>query len=112
MKKLLFFILVLNCTNLIQAQDLTYQIGVHHFFDNREVQTPYSDPQTLFGIRISPELVWDKSDLKGSIHQIHFGVHYLQPIGTPLSLGQLDPIMYYQYEQKKVKLYFGIIPYV
>lgn len=111
MKKLFFFILVLNITNLIQAQDLTYQIGVHHFFDNREVQTPYSDPQTLFGIRISPELVWVKSDMKGALHQIKAGVHYLQPIGASLSFGQFDPILYYRYGQKNLKLHFGIIPY-
>lgn len=102
---------LLSFIGFIQAQDLSYQIGIDHYFDNREVHTPYSDPQTLFGIRVSPELVWNKTDQNGSKHQVHLGVHYLQPIGAPITSGKWDPIVFYQFTKKKWNVNFGMIPY-
>lgn len=111
MKKLLFILLFSNFITLISAQDLFYNIRLAHYFDNREYENPYCDPQTLFGIRFSPELGWKKTDQEGATHFIKLGVHYLQPLGAPLQMGQWDPIVYYQYQKNGYNLHFGIIPY-
>jgi hypothetical protein len=111
MKKFLIITFLLGFIGIVQAQGLFYNIRLTHYFDNREYNNPYADPQTLFGIRISPEMGWKKIDQEGRYHQIKIGVHYLQPIGSQITVGQWDPIIYYQYQKKGNILHFGIIPY-
>ena len=99
MKKVTLIFWMVCLTGILQAQEFNYDIRLTHFFDNREFDNQYALPQTLFGIRLSPELEWKKQDIQGADHSIHVGIHYLQPIGGTIKLGQLDPIVFYQYKK-------------
>lgn len=107
------FILFICCSLAfsLSAQNFIYNVKLDHYFDNREYDNPYSDPQTLFGIRVSPEIGWKYVDSDNATHHIKGGIHYLQPIGSQLNQAQFDPFVYYQYIHKGVNLHFGIVPY-
>jgi len=108
--KLILFI----CCSLafsLSAQNFMYSLKLDYFFDNREYDTPYSDPQTLFGIRVSPAIGWKYVEPEGATHKIIGGVHYLQPIGSQINNAKFDPFVYYQYIHKGFNLHLGIVPY-
>ena len=111
MKKATLIFLMICLSGILHAQDFNYHIRLSHFFDNREYENRYAIPQTLFGIKISPELEWKKKDENGAEHSIHFGVHYLQLIGASLKKGQFNPIAFYQYKSGGYNLHFGVVPY-
>lgn len=111
MKKVTLIFWMVCLTGILQAQEFNYDIRLTHFFDNREFDNQYALPQTLFGIRLSPELEWKKQDIQGADHSIHVGIHYLQPIGGTIKLGQLDPIVFYQYKKGGYNLHFGVVPF-
>lgn len=111
MKKIILLLIISTLVSLGIAQTFIYNVRMNHYFDNREYDNPYTEPQTLFGIRVSPEVGWKYEDADGSSHKIMGGIHYLQPIGSPLQKAQFDPILYYQYKNKGFNLHFGITPY-
>ena len=91
MKTIVLGLIFCSLAFSISAQNIMYNVRLDHYFDNREYDTPYTEPQTLFGIRVSPEIGWKYVDPDASIHKIMGGVHYLQPIGTQIDQAQYDP---------------------
>lgn len=109
----IIIILILYCSSAIslQAQSFLYNVKLDYYFDNREYKNTFSNPQTLFGIRLSPEVGLKYIESNGSIHKLISGIHYLQPIGSQLNQAQLNPFLYYKYSKKWYNLHFGIVPY-
>ncbi len=99
-----------------------YDVDFYGYFDNREYKSPYGLAQTLFAVRLSPEIGVGFSDKQGGQHRVMAGVHYTQPMGGagwtsgfPNGIKewhcQFDPTVYYQYTYKGFRLNFGAIPY-
>lgn len=93
------------------AQKFVYDLDFLFYFDNREYHSPYSDAQTLLGVRLSPEIGVALTDKSGGSHRIMGGVQYGQPLSKNFRDAKLMPTLYYQYEQKGFNLHFGAIPY-
>ncbi len=88
-----------------------YDVDFYGYFDNREYKKPYGLAQTLFAVRLSPEIGVGFTDKQGGLHRVMAGVHYTQPMGGEWKKFQFDPTVYYQYAYKGFQLHFGALPY-
>lgn len=111
MKRILTTLPIFFLFQLINAQQFAYKIDYLFFFDNRESSISTYEPETLFGMRLSPEIGLKIDDQLGGEHSIFVGASYIQPFGTTWSSIQLKPIAYYQYKQSGFTTTLGAIPY-
>lgn len=89
------------------AQDLGFQIDFLGYADNREFKIPYTEPKTIFGTRISPELYFKLGDN----HTVHGGIHVAQEFGEREHKNpMLRPIIYYNYKNENFDFSIGHIP--
>lgn len=88
-----------------------YNVDAAAWFDNREYENPYQIAQTLFAIRLSPEIGVGLTDKEGGEHRVMAGVHYIQPMGGDWPDVRFHPTAYYQYKYKGLSLNLGAIPY-
>ena len=90
----------------VKAQLADFYIGFDGILDNREMNTPYVKPQTIFGARINPGVSFGFD----SIHSVNRGINYMYEFGGEL-LGitpQLD--IYYSYKSEQIKFLIGSFP--
>lgn len=111
MKNIVLGLIICSLAISISAQNFIYSVKLDNYFDNREYDTPYTEPQTLFGIRVSPAIGWEYVETGAATHKIMGGIHYLQPIGSLIDQAQFDPFVYYQYMHRGFNLHLGIVPY-
>ena len=88
-----------------------YNVDAAVWFDNREYESPYQTAQTLFAIRLSPEIGVGVTDKEGGEHRVMAGVHYIQPMGGDWQDVHFFPTAFYQYKYKGLSLNMGAIPY-
>ena len=55
---------------------LQYSVDALFYFDNREYKAPWQNDQTLFAIRLSPEIGVGFTDKRGGVHRVMAGVSY------------------------------------
>lgn len=103
---LYILVLLLTISNIVRAQDVEGAVGLHSFADNREYGKSGRYPQTIFGIRISPEL----GLLLDSTHRIRVGFNALHEFGSPKFTNHIDPVVYYQYMKNNWNFYMGAFP--
>jgi len=103
---LYLLVLLLTISNIVRAQDVEGAVGLHSFADNREYGKSGRYPQTIFGIRISPEL----GLLLDSTHRIRVGFNALHEFGSPKFTNHIDPVVYYQYMKNNWNFYMGAFP--
>lgn len=90
---------------------LIYNVDAAVWFDNREYKAPYQDDQTLFALRLSPEIGVGVTDRQKGEHRVIAGVHYIQPMGGNWKDIHVHPTVFYQYQYKGLSLNLGAIPY-
>ncbi len=95
----------------VNAQKFVYDVDFLSYFDNRESGVPYYGSQTLFGMRLSPEVGVDFIDNKGGDHRLMVGASYVQPFGSTWRRAKVMPTAYYRLAQKGFRATMGIIPY-
>lgn len=108
MKKIVIILAAfLSLTNLF-AQDLkpTWELGYEWLFDNREYQSEYAIPQTIFGSRLEPQLGLEWSEN----NSINIGAEIFVSMGKENFFEQTLPLVYYNYSDSKFNLAAGIIP--
>lgn len=88
-----------------------YNVDAAFWIDNREYKGPLQIDQTLFALRLSPEIGVGLTDREGGEHRLMAGVHYIQPMGGNWRDLRLHPTVYYQYHFKGLSLNFGTVPY-
>lgn len=88
------------------AQKIETYFNTHAFVDNREYAKSGRVSQTIFGARFAPELGF----LIDSTHRIRVGVNYLKEFGSTHFSDKIDPIIYYQYQDKKHEFFIGAFP--
>ncbi len=111
MRKVLF-ILLLNLLALsVFSQKIVYDLDFMFYFDNREYHSPYSVPQSLIGVRLSPQIGLEIVEKDSSIHQIWAGIHYIQPIGNEYKDLKFLPTVYYRFEGNRFDFNFGTVPF-
>ena len=88
-----------------------YDVDAAVWFDNREYKEPLQIAQTLFAVRLSPEIGVGLTDREGGTHRLSAGVHYIQPMGGNWRDVHLFPTVYYQYRFKGLSMNLGAVPY-
>lgn len=97
---------ILTTFNTVRAQNVEGSLGLHTFADNREYGKSRRYPQTIFGIRFSPEL----GLLLDSTHRLRVGFNALHEFGSPSFTNRIDPVVYYQYLKNDWNFYMGAFP--
>lgn len=90
----------------VYAQELEGNLNFHGFADNREYARSKRFSETIFGMRISPEL----GLLVDSTHRIRIGFNALHEFGSPKFTNNIAPVAYYQYMKKGWDFYLGAFP--
>lgn len=88
-----------------------YNVDFATYFDNREYRCDYQHDQTIFALRLSPEIGVGFEDKQGGHHRLLAGVHYTQPLGGNWKDCSFVPTAFYQYQYKGFSLNLGAIPY-
>jgi hypothetical protein len=88
------------------AQQLEGALSVHGFTDNREYAKSGRSSQTIFGIRVSPEVGF----LVDSVHRVRVGVNALHEFGSNQFFGEVAPVLYYQYDDRGWNFFIGAFP--
>ncbi|MES2828856.1 MAG: hypothetical protein V4687_11890 [Bacteroidota bacterium] len=106
-KKILRFAFLICCLSTAAfSQEVEGNLNLHTFADNREYGKSGRYPQTIFGIRFSPE-VGLRID---SLHRIRVGFNALHEFGSSKFTDKIDPVVYYQFSQKNWNFYMGAFP--
>ncbi|MBR1807913.1 MAG: hypothetical protein IJ776_00795 [Paludibacteraceae bacterium] len=90
---------------------LQYSVDALFYFDNREYKAPWQNDQTLFAIRLSPEIGVGFTDKRGGVHRVMAGVSYIQPMGGNWKDIHVHPTVFYQYSQSGFRMSLGAVPY-
>lgn len=90
---------------------LVFGMDALSFFDNREHHSQYQKAQTLYGIRLSPEIGLEILDSKEHAHRIIASLHYLRWMGGEEKESVFIPSVYYQYQSKHFMMNLGNSPY-
>ena len=100
---LLILFLLMYCA--AGAQQFEWNVNFHGFADNREYSKSGGYSQTIFGVRVAPEvgLVVD------SVHRLRAGINYLHEFGAK-PVGEITPTVYYNYRQHGFDFYIGMFP--
>ncbi|MFZ9982919.1 MAG: hypothetical protein ACO3FI_12910 [Cyclobacteriaceae bacterium] len=106
-KVLLTFMLFAAITK-VTGQNLQwdYRLPFYGFADNREYFNTVHPPQTIFGARFSPEAGYSPD----SLHSVRFGMHITKEFGSLENDYLFNPILYYQYKDRKTELLMGMFP--
>lgn len=88
-----------------------YNVDAAVWLDNREYWGPWQRDQTLFGLRLSPEIGVGFTDKECGEHRLMAGFHYIQPMGGNWQDVRFVPTVYYQYKFKGLTMNLGEIPY-
>jgi len=105
-KILLVSIFLLFLAGKIKAQQLEGKISLHTFADNREYAKSGRFSQTIFGMRISPELGLSLD----SIHRLRVGFNALHEFGSPKFTNKIDIVAYYEYKKQDWNFFMGAFP--
>ena len=82
------------------------------YFDNKEYdRTPGQRSQTIFGVRLAPEIGVLIADSTESKHKLMAGVSYNQPFGASWGEITVKPTIYYRIETKGFDINLGFVPY-
>ena len=101
-----FIVLLLLTAPQLQAQQLEWSASFFGFADNREYAASGRYPQSILGVRFSPEI----GLLADSSHRLRAGMNLLQEFGSANSVDRVNPVVYYNYEQYGFRLYMGLFP--
>lgn len=89
-----------------------YDTEFAFWFDNREYDSSsIGESQTLFGVRLAPEIGVGISDSAIGNHRLMGGVQYIQPIGKDFRFGTLLPTIYYRFSKWGFTASLGMTPY-
>ena len=110
MDKLLRNIIIFNlliieavfCCAMAQTKvNFAYDTDFLLYFDNREYdRTPGQRSQTIFGVRLAPEVGVQIADSTESVHRLMAGVSYNQPSGANWGKLTEKPTIYYRLQTK------------
>ncbi|MBC8985563.1 hypothetical protein H9X96_07220 [Pedobacter sp. N36a] len=102
---LIFAVLFTAITNTY-AQELEGNLNFHGFADNREYSRSNRFSETIFGMRVSPEV----GLLVDSTHRVRIGFNAFHEFGSPKFTTSIAPVAYYQYMKKDWNFYLGAFP--
>ena len=89
------------------SQDIGWRTNISSFFDNSEfANSNVQIPQTMSGVRFSPELVFAYD----SIHSIVVGANLLHEFGSDGFVDVISPVAYYQYKRSGFRFVMGAYP--
>lgn len=101
------------CCAMAQTKvSFAYDTDFLLYFDNREYdRTPGQRSQTIFGVRLAPEIGVQIADSTESKHRLMAGVSYNQPFGASWGKITVKPTIYYRIETKGFDINLGFVPY-
>lgn len=103
---------VFLCASAQTKVSFAYDTDFLLYFDNREYdRTPGQRSQTIFGVRLAPEIGVQIADSTESTHKLMAGVSYNQPFGASWGEITVKPTIYYRIETKGFDINLGFVPY-
>ena len=101
------------CCAVAQTKvNFAYDTDFLLYFDNREYdRTPGQRSQTVFGVRLAPEIGIQIADSTESKHKLMAGASYNQPFGASWGKVTVKPTIYYRIETKGFDINLGFVPY-
>jgi hypothetical protein len=90
----------------LKAQVADFYIGFDGIMDNREITTPYVEPQTIFGARINPGV----SFRVDSLHSVNLGINYMYEFGGEFFGVEPQLDLYYNFKSEHVNFLVGSFP--
>lgn len=102
----LFFVLSIVSIASYGQQVFEWELNFHGFADNREYVKSGLYSQSILGMRVAPE-VGISID---STHRLRFGINFLQHFGDKPFNERVNPIAYYNYENRELSFYLGAFP--
>ena len=103
---------VFLCTYSQTKVSFAYDTDFLLYFDNREYDgTPGQRSQTIFGVRLAPEIGVKIADSTEAVHKLMAGVSYNQPFGASWGEITVKPTIYYRIETKGFDINLGFVPY-
>ena len=107
MKNLQLCMLLFFAASAATAQTaFEWSVGALGFADNREYKSAYQNDQTMFGIRLAPEVGIGFGDH----HHLRTGVNVLKEFGRGMNEHDVDYVAYYYYDKRPFSFYFGSFP--
>ncbi|WP_316822192.1 hypothetical protein [Pedobacter gandavensis] len=100
---ILTFAVLLTAITTTYAQNLEGNLNFHGFADNREYAKSNRYSETIFGMRVAPEV----GLLMDSTHRIRIGFNALHEFGSSKFTTNIAPVAYYQYMKKNWNYYLG-----
>ncbi|GHT57502.1 hypothetical protein FACS18945_1980 [Bacteroidia bacterium] len=91
------------CAN---AQRFEWGVNALGFADNREYQSKYQIDQSMFGIRLAPEIGLGFGDN----HHLRVGVDVLKEFGREMNKNDVTYTAYYHFQKEPFSFYFGSFP--
>lgn len=105
-KRILYSLLLTLITLSASAQKLMWNVDFLGYFDNKEYNTNLTSSQTLFGVRLSPEVGVKFADS----HLLMAGASWVQPFGAEVKESKIVPTLYYRYTKRGFSMSFGMFP--
>ena len=103
---------VFLCAHSQTKVSFAYDTDFLLYFDNREYDgTPGQRSQTIFGVRLAPEIGVKIADSTEAVHKLMAGVSYNQPFGASWGKITVKPTIYYRIETKGFDINLGFVPY-
>ena len=103
---------VFVCASAQTKVSFAYDTDFLLYFDNKEYdRTPGQRSQTIFGVRLAPEIGVQIADSTESKHKLMAGVSYNQPFGASWGEITVKPTIYYRIETKGFDINLGFVPY-
>lgn len=90
----------------VRGQVLEWNSNFHSFADNREYAKSGRFSQTIFGARFSPEVGLQLNDA----HRVRAGFNTLYEFGSRNFVSAMEPVLYYQYEERHWDFLMGVFP--
>lgn len=89
-----------------QSSNWNYRLPFYGFGDNREYFNTVHPPQTILGVRLSPEGGYNID----SSHHVRAGMHITKEFGSLEGDYLTNLILYYQYRDDQTELLMGMFP--
>jgi hypothetical protein len=108
MQKKFFLIVILSALVLLRAnsQKQWWYGSFDHICDDREYYSGFATAQTILGARIDAGRGFEID----TFHQVYVGLNYMFEYGSDPTALQPIPDLYYKYEIKHFRMFFGSFP--
>ncbi len=106
MRIVTLFLLIFFTQNNVSGQTVNWSVLFNGIADNREYFNPYTEPGTIAGTRIAPELSFSAD----SRQTLYVGISYMYEFGSPYNHVKPQLNLHYAYTDSVLDFKIGVYP--